>query len=68
MFYYTYVLKSDADDNLYTGYTKDLKLRFEQHQKGLVESTKNRRPLILLYLTSMKSRELQHQEKLRQYL
>ncbi len=25
MFYYTYVLKSDADGNLYTGYTKDLK-------------------------------------------
>jgi putative endonuclease len=49
MFYYTYVLKSDADGNLYTGYTKDLKLRFEQHQKGLVESTKNRRPLSLLY-------------------
>ena len=49
MFYYTYVLKSDADGNLYTGYTKNLKLRFEQHQKGLVESTKNRRPLSLLY-------------------
>lgn len=49
MFYYTYVLRSDVDGNLYTGYTKNLKLRFEQHQKGFVEATKNRRPLKLLY-------------------
>ncbi len=47
--YYTYVLKSDKDDKLYVGFTKDLKLRFEQHNKGLVESTKDRRPLRLIY-------------------
>ena len=29
--YYTYVLKSEKDSNFYVGYTKDLKLRFEQH-------------------------------------
>jgi len=37
------------DKKLYTGCTKDLKLRFEQHNKGLVESTKYRRPFELLY-------------------
>jgi len=37
------------DMNFYTGYTKDLKLRFEQHNKGLVESTKARRPFKLIY-------------------
>ena len=47
--YYTYVLMSDKDGQLYTGFTKDLKLRFEQHNKGAVESTKNRRPLNLIY-------------------
>ena len=47
--YYTYVLKSMKDKKFYTGYTKNLKLRFEQHNKGLVESTKNRRPLKLIY-------------------
>jgi len=41
MFYYIYVLKSNKDKKFYTGYTNNLKLRFEQHQKGLVESTKN---------------------------
>ena len=47
--YYTYVLRSMKDMNFYTGYTKDLKLRFEQHNKGLVDSTKDRRPFKLIY-------------------
>jgi putative endonuclease len=47
--YYTYVLQSEKDGNLYTGFTKDLKLRFEQHNDGLVESTRHRRPLRLIY-------------------
>ena len=48
-YYYTYVLKSNKDGKFYTGYTKNLKLRFKLHNKGLVESTKNRRPLNLIY-------------------
>jgi putative endonuclease len=35
--------------NFYVGLTKDLKLRFEQHNKGLVESTKDRSPFNLIY-------------------
>jgi len=42
--YYTYVLESMKDEDFYTGFTKNLKLRFEQHNKELVESTKNRGP------------------------
>jgi len=49
MFYYTYVLQSEIDNNFYVGFTKDLKLRFEQHNNGQVESTKHRRPLKLIY-------------------
>jgi len=37
------------DMNFYKGSTKNLKLRFEQHNKGLVEATKHRRPLKLIY-------------------
>ena len=55
--YYTYVLFSHKDHKLYTGYTKDLKLRFEQHEKGLVDSTKNRRPLILIYFEACLSQQ-----------
>jgi len=37
------------DKKLYAGSTKDLKLRFERHNNGLVESTKDRRPFRLIY-------------------
>ena len=47
--YYTYVLQSGKDDGFYIGFTKNLKLRFDQHTKGIVNSTKNRRPLHLIY-------------------
>ena len=47
--YYTYVLLSDKDGKHYSGYTSNLKLRFEQHQNGEVESTKHRRPFTLIY-------------------
>jgi len=47
--YYTYILQSEADGNFYSGFTKDLKLRFDQHRNGLVASTKDRRPLKLIY-------------------
>lgn len=46
---YVYVLKSSKDKKNYVGFTKNLKLRFEQHQKGLVDSTKDRRPFKLIY-------------------
>lgn len=48
-FYYTYILQSKKDGKNYAGYTKDLNLRFEQHQNGQVDSTKYRRPLELIY-------------------
>ncbi len=47
--FYTYVLQSEVDNHLYVGYTKNLKLRFEKHNKGYVESTKSRRPFNLIY-------------------
>jgi len=47
--YYTYVLQSTKDGNFYVGFTKDLKLRFEQHEKGLVEATITRKTIKLVY-------------------
>jgi len=47
--YYIYVLKSDMDSNLYVGYSNNLKARIDIHNKGQVTSTKNRRPLKLIY-------------------
>ena len=47
--YYTFVQRSLKDNRFYIGFTSDLKQRFEQHQKGVIDSTKDRRPLELIY-------------------
>lgn len=47
--FYVYVLQSDADQFLYTGCTHDLRNRVELHERGLVPSTTDRRPLRLIY-------------------
>jgi len=47
--FYTYVLISEKDKKFYVGFTKNLKKRFVEHQKGLVPSTVHRRPLKLIY-------------------
>ncbi len=49
MYYYVYILLSEKDNQWYTGYTSDLKERLKLHNEGKVESTKNRRPLKLIY-------------------
>lgn len=49
MFYYTYVLRSLKDRKLYVGWTNKLEYRIREHSSGKVESTKDRRPLKLLY-------------------
>jgi len=64
MIHYVYVLKSDKDSKRYTGYTKNLKLRFKQHQSGLVNSTRDRRPLRLIYFEGCVSQQdATHREK-----
>ena len=55
--HYTYVIQSEKDDNLYVGFTKNLKLRFEKHSNGQVESTKDRRPLKLIYYEACLSQD-----------
>lgn len=63
-FYFIYVLRSLKDGKNYTGYTKNLKIRFEQHNNGEVESTKNRQPLVLIYFEgSLNQQDATHREK-----
>ncbi len=62
--YYVYVLKSLKDQQVYTGYSSDLKRRILQHQSGLVKSTKNRRPLKLVYYEAfLDKKDAQDREK-----
>ena len=49
MKYCVYVLLSENDQKRYVGFTKDLNSRISEHSRGLVKSTKNRRPLKLIH-------------------
>jgi len=53
--YYVYILKSKKDNNFYTGSTNDLKRRFNEHNAGLVFSTKSRVPFEIVYYEAYKS-------------
>jgi len=62
--FYVYILQSVKDKKFYTGYTQNLKLRFEQHTNGLVKSTKYRRPLKLIYYEAcLNQQDATHREK-----
>jgi len=47
--YFVYVLQSTTDRKLYVGYTLNLEQRIQAHNQGDVASTKNRRPLKLIF-------------------
>jgi putative endonuclease len=63
MFYF-YVLYSLKDKKLYKGFTSDLGSRFVKHHAGGTPSTKNRRPLVLIYAEKFhrKSEALQREK------
>jgi putative endonuclease len=62
--YYVYVLRSKKDRKFYVGYIADLRKRMEHHSKGVVESTRNRRPLELVYYEAcVKQQDALHREK-----
>jgi len=47
--YFVYTLLSLRDKKLYTGFTANLSERINNHLRGEVSSTKNRRPLKLVH-------------------
>jgi len=62
--FYTYILQSKKDKQLYTGYTDDLKERLKLHNAGKVVSTKNRLPLRLVYYEAcLNQQDATHREK-----
>ncbi|KKT80732.1 MAG: hypothetical protein A3B99_03335 [Candidatus Yanofskybacteria bacterium RIFCSPHIGHO2_02_FULL_44_12b] len=55
--FFVYVLKSQKDNKFYVGYTHDLRKRFEEHNKGLVSSTRLRKPFVLVYYEAYANQE-----------
>ena len=54
---YIYVLRSTSDGHLYTGCTSNLRSRFALHNAGKVPSTRDRRPLDLIYYEACLNKE-----------
>ncbi|MEW6684910.1 MAG: GIY-YIG nuclease family protein [Candidatus Edwardsbacteria bacterium] len=62
--FYIYVLQSEKDKKFYTGLTNNLKKRIEEHCSGMVSSTKDRRPLKLVYYEAcLNQQDAIHREK-----
>ena len=55
--FFVYVLRSKKDRSFYIGFASDLKARMEKHNQGLVQSTKNIRPMELMYCEVYKSKK-----------
>ena len=54
-FFYVYILLC-RDGDFYTGFTGDLKRRLKEHNCGNNISTRNRRPVELIYFEAHKSK------------
>jgi len=55
--YYVYILKSKKDNNLYTGFSNDLKERIKWHLEGKSQATKWRLPMELIYYEAYKEKK-----------
>ncbi len=53
--FYVYILKSKKYGKCYISSTNDLKRRFREHNDGKIYSTKNIKPLILIYYEAFRS-------------
>lgn len=67
--FYVYVLKSKCDKSFYIGFAQDTKIRIKKHNDGLVRSTKNIRPMELIYYEIYKSKKdaLIREKRLKQF-
>ena len=54
--YYVYILQL-SDKTYYVGYSSDLKTRVKAHNEGSISSTKNFRPVKLVYYSAFLSQK-----------
>jgi putative endonuclease len=55
--FYVYVLRSESDSGLYTGFSTNLRARLRQHHGGESFATKSRGPWKLIYYEAYTERE-----------
>ena len=56
--FFVYILYSESLNRYYTGYTKDVQKRLDQHNAGRTPSTKSGRPWIVAYTESFWDKSL----------
>lgn len=62
--FYVYIIESINSDNLYIGFTNDLKVRLEKHNRGLNFSTKLNKPWRLIkYEAYLNEKDARRREK-----
>jgi putative endonuclease len=54
--FYTYIIQSEQDESFYVGYTSDLDRRLKDHNEGLSQFTKRKRPWKLFYQESFNTK------------
>ena len=67
--FFVYVLQSGKDKGFYIGFAPNLKQRLEKHSQSLVQSTKNRQPMFLIYYEAYRSKKdaLMREKRLKQF-
>ncbi len=62
--FYVYIMRSKKDKKWYTGYSEDLRKRFNEHNSNMSYSTKNRGPFELIYYeVCLNSQDARSREK-----
>lgn len=55
--FYVYILQSSVNNDIYVGFTSNLKNRFKLHNSGKVKSTKPNKPWVLIYYEAYRGKQ-----------
>jgi len=62
--FYVYILRSQKSQELYIGYTSDLKKRIKEHNSGRSRYTSGHKPYVLAYYEAYSSqKDAKHREE-----
>ncbi|MBU3968767.1 GIY-YIG nuclease family protein [Patescibacteria group bacterium] len=64
MWYYTYIIRSTRTGRLYTGFSNNLRKRFNEHNQNKNKSTKGRGPFEVVYYEACNDLEDAHAREL----
>jgi predicted GIY-YIG superfamily endonuclease len=54
--HYVYIIQSQKDRSYYTGSTADLKIRVQEHNRGIVKFTSSKKPYELVWYCAFRNK------------